>query len=43
MVSGRWKYEVEFKIRKQDAVFIVLYYNKNILFEVKKTKKNQPQ
>jgi len=35
MVSGRWKYEIKFKNRKQDAVFIVLDYNKNVLFEVK--------
>jgi len=35
MVSGRWKYEVEFKNRKQEAVFTVLDFNKNVLFEIK--------
>jgi hypothetical protein len=35
MVSGRWKYEVEFKNRKQDAVFSVFDDQNNLLFEVK--------
>jgi len=35
MVSGRWKYEIEFKNRKQDAVFSVFDDQNNLLFEVK--------
>lgn len=35
MVSGRWKYEIEFKNRKQEAVFTVLDFDKKVLFEVK--------
>jgi hypothetical protein len=35
MVSGRWKYEIEFKNRKQDAVFTVFDDQNNLLFELK--------
>jgi hypothetical protein len=35
MVSGRWKYEIEFKNRKQDAVFMVFDDQNNLLFEIK--------
>ena len=35
MVSGRWKYEVEFKNRKQDAIFIVLDDENKVVLEVK--------
>jgi predicted sugar kinase len=35
MVSGRWKYEIEFKNRKQEAVFSVFDDQNNLLFEVK--------
>jgi hypothetical protein len=35
MVSGRWKYEVEFKNRKQDAVFSVFDDQNKLLFEKK--------
>jgi hypothetical protein len=35
IVSGRWKYEIEFKNRKQDAVFSVFDFDKKALFEVK--------
>jgi hypothetical protein len=35
MVSGRWKYEVEFKNRKQDAVFSVFDDQNKLLFEIK--------
>lgn len=35
MVSGRWKYEIEFKNRKQDAVFTILDFDKKVLFEIK--------
>jgi predicted sugar kinase len=35
MVSGRWKYEIEFKNRKQDAVFSVFDDQNNLLFELK--------
>ena len=35
MVSGRWKYEIEFKNRKQEAVFTVFDYDKKVFFEVK--------
>ena len=35
MVSGRWKYEVEFKNRKQDAIFTVLDDESKVLLEVK--------
>ena len=34
IVSGRWKYEIEFKNRKQDAVFSVFDDQNNLLFEV---------
>jgi hypothetical protein len=35
MVSGRCKYEIEFKNRKQEAVFSVFDDQNNLLFEVK--------
>ena len=35
MVSGRWKYEIEFKNRKQEAVFMVFDDKNNLLFEIK--------
>ena len=35
MVSGRWKYEIEFKNRKQDAVFTVFDDQNKLLFEIK--------
>jgi hypothetical protein len=35
MVSGRWKYEIEFKNRKQDAVFFVFDDQNKLLFEIK--------
>jgi predicted sugar kinase len=35
LVSGRWKYEIEFKNRKQEAVFSVFDDQNNLLFEVK--------
>lgn len=35
MASGRWKYEIEFKNRKQDAVFTVFDDQNNVLFEIK--------
>lgn len=35
MVSGRWKYEIEFKNRKQEAVFTVFDDQNNLLFELK--------
>lgn len=35
MVSGRWKYEIEFKNRKQDAVFAVFDDQNKLLFEIK--------
>lgn len=35
MASGRWTYEIEFKNRKQDAVFTVLDDHNKVLFEVK--------
>ncbi len=35
MVSGRWKYEIEFKNRKQEAVFMVFDDQNKLLFEIK--------
>jgi hypothetical protein len=35
MVSGRWKYEIEFKNRKQNAVFSVFDDQNKLLFEIK--------
>ncbi len=35
MVSGRWKYEIEFKNRKQDAIFSVFDDQNNLLLEIK--------
>jgi hypothetical protein len=35
MVSGRWKYEIEFKNRKQEAVFSVFDDQNNLLLEMK--------
>jgi len=35
MVSGRWKYEIEFKNRKQEAVFYVFDDQNKLLFEIK--------
>jgi len=35
MASGRWTYEIEFKNRKQDAVFTVLDDQNKVIFEVK--------
>ena len=35
MVSGRWKFEVEFKNKKQEAVFSVFDDQHNLLFELK--------
>jgi hypothetical protein len=35
IVSGRWKYEIEFKNRKQEAVFSVFDDQNNLLFEIK--------
>ena len=35
LASGRWKYEIEFKNRKQDAVFTLLDADKKVLLEQK--------
>jgi hypothetical protein len=35
IVSGRWKYEIEFKNRKQEAVFSVFDDQNNLLLEMK--------
>lgn len=35
MVSGRWKYEIEFKNRKNEAVFNVFDDENNLLLEIK--------
>ena len=35
MVSGRWKYEIEFKNRKQEAIFTVFDDQNKLLFEIK--------
>ena len=35
MVSGRWKYEIEFKNRKQEAIFSVFDEQNNLLLEMK--------
>jgi hypothetical protein len=35
IVSGRWKYEIEFKNRKQEAVFSVFDDQNKLLFEIK--------
>ena len=35
MVSGRWKFEIEFKNRKQEAIFTVFDDQNKLLFEIK--------
>jgi hypothetical protein len=34
MVTGHWKYEIEFKNRKQQAIYSVLNDEKKVLFEI---------
>lgn len=34
LVGGRWKYEIEFKNRKQEAIFSVFDDQNNLLFEM---------